>query len=247
MSLTVNLEHHLETHHASKLASKIKQVVYGSCDGVISTFAIIAASIGSGVDNKRVIILAIANVIADGLSMGFSDFISSYSEIRFINAERKKEEAEFENNREYEKEELATVYMKDGMSREDAVALVSILEQYPVIFMDHMMFKELDLTVPEDMKSIIKSALITFISFLFYGSIPIISYVIVFYAGIIDQIVNFGITCGVTVLTLFMIGAFEGHITKQNILYSGFLIALNGSIATATAFGIGYGLESIKF
>lgn len=242
---SINIEKQNDTPKISKMARKVKQIVYGGMDGVISTFAIIAASIGSDVDNKKVIILAIANVIADGLSMGFSDFISSYSERRYILAEKEKENIQYELNGDREKQQLVSIYKLDGMCEDDAIDLVNILGKYPTIFIDHIMFKELDMNIPCSLINIIKSSTVTLVSFFFYGVIPIISYVVVFFAGIKNEFINFGITCGVTVITLFGIGALEGKVTKQNMIYSGTLIAFNGSIASLAAFGIGYGLNAI--
>jgi len=50
-----------------------------------------------------VLILGIANMIADGLSMGLGDYLSSKSEIEFTKNEKKRERWEVENNIEGEK------------------------------------------------------------------------------------------------------------------------------------------------
>ena len=52
-----------------------------------------------------------------------------------------------------------------------------------------------------------------------------------------------GICAAVTIVTLFALGATQAWIIRQNMLWQGFLMAVNGSIAAAAAFGIGRGLQ----
>lgn len=71
----------------SKLGKKInprlmKAAVYGAHDGLITTFAIMAGVVGANLSSSVVIILGLANLIADGISMGFGDFIGERSERR---------------------------------------------------------------------------------------------------------------------------------------------------------------------
>lgn len=58
----------------------IAQFVYGAVDGTVTTFAVIAAAAGGGLPSKVVIIMGLANLIADGFSMGASAFLSDQSE-----------------------------------------------------------------------------------------------------------------------------------------------------------------------
>ena len=51
-------------------------LVYGANDGVITTFAIVAGVAGAGLDPRVVLILGFANLLADGFSMGASNFLS---------------------------------------------------------------------------------------------------------------------------------------------------------------------------
>ena len=60
----------------------IRAAVYGANDGIITTFAVVAGVAGASLSPNIVIILGIANMIADGLSMGLSDFLGEISEQR---------------------------------------------------------------------------------------------------------------------------------------------------------------------
>ena len=58
----------------------LKAAVYGANDGIVTTFAVVAGVAGAGLAPKIVIILGIANMIADGLAMGFGDYLGERSE-----------------------------------------------------------------------------------------------------------------------------------------------------------------------
>ncbi len=57
----------------------LPEFVYGSVDGIVTTVAVITGSIGIGLPTHIIFILGLANVFADGFSMGSSKFLSSIS------------------------------------------------------------------------------------------------------------------------------------------------------------------------
>ena len=52
------------------------QFVYGSIDGIITTFAIISGSLGGNLGRLPIVILGVSNVLADGYSMGVSSYLA---------------------------------------------------------------------------------------------------------------------------------------------------------------------------
>jgi VIT1/CCC1 family predicted Fe2+/Mn2+ transporter len=58
----------------------LPEFVYGSVDGVVTTVAIITGAIGAGLSSSIILILGLANVLADAWSMGSSEYLSSISE-----------------------------------------------------------------------------------------------------------------------------------------------------------------------
>ena len=58
--------------------------VYGATDGIITTFSIVAGSEGAEFPSKVVVILGIANLVADGLSMGVSNFLAKKAEMEAV-------------------------------------------------------------------------------------------------------------------------------------------------------------------
>jgi vacuolar iron transporter family protein len=58
----------------------MKDLVYGANDGIITTFAVVAGVSGASLGTQVAIILGVANLLADGLSMAASNFLSIRSD-----------------------------------------------------------------------------------------------------------------------------------------------------------------------
>ncbi|MFO7961833.1 MAG: VIT1/CCC1 transporter family protein [Nitriliruptoraceae bacterium] len=57
----------------------LSEGVYGSNDGLVTTFAIVAGVTGAALENSVVLILGFVSLLADGSSMAASDFLSHRS------------------------------------------------------------------------------------------------------------------------------------------------------------------------
>jgi vacuolar iron transporter family protein len=63
-----------------KIQSKyLKSAVLGASDGIVTTFAVVAGVVGAGLSTKIILILGIANMVADGLSMAIGDYLGERS------------------------------------------------------------------------------------------------------------------------------------------------------------------------
>ncbi len=58
----------------------LKAIVFGANDGIVTTFAVVAGVAGAGLSPSVIIILGIANMVADGISMAVGDFLGERSE-----------------------------------------------------------------------------------------------------------------------------------------------------------------------
>lgn len=72
----------------------LKAAVYGANDGIITTFAVVAGVVGAQLSPEIVIILGIANMVADAVSMGIGDFLGERSEQKLRQIEKKPFESE---------------------------------------------------------------------------------------------------------------------------------------------------------
>jgi len=60
----------------------LPDLVYGANDGIITTFAVVSGVVGADLAERIILILGFANLLADGFSMGASNFLArrSYAE-----------------------------------------------------------------------------------------------------------------------------------------------------------------------
>ncbi len=65
----------------SKLYLYLGEFVYGGIDGAITTFAVVAGSVGAGLDTNVIVILGFANLLADGFAMSIGAYLSANSEL----------------------------------------------------------------------------------------------------------------------------------------------------------------------
>lgn len=230
-------EAHLEHHRKSTGAKYLKSIIYGGLDGTITTFAVVAGVAGASLSSGVLLILGFANLIGDGISMAIGDYLSTKAENDYHKSERKKEEIEVKNYPQHEKKELVEIYMKKGLLRNDAVQLVRLTSKNKKVLIDTLMEEELNISKREETP--LNNAFVTFFSFLLFGLIPLISYLIHFLFP--DLIRNtLLITILLTAISLFLLGAFKVKITGKNWLKSGIETLIIGGLAAGAAYIVGY-------
>jgi VIT1/CCC1 family predicted Fe2+/Mn2+ transporter len=228
--------------HNSSQGKYIKSLIYGGLDGIITTFAVVAGVAGASLAGGIVLIMGFANLIADGLSMAIGDYLSTKAENEYNETERERETWEVEHYPEGEKHEMVELYMAKGMTEEDARSMADILAKNKETWVNVMMVEELGI-LHEDEKPL-NNALVTFFSFLVFGFIPLIAYVLsTFISGM--QGITFLLACILTGATLFVLGALKVKITGKNWFFSGLEMLIVGGITAASAFLIGMLLSGL--
>jgi len=78
-----------------KFDDYLDEAVYGANDGIITTFAVVSGAAGATLSGDTIIILGLANLIADGFSMGASSYLAirTKEEVRQANGFRKRSAA----------------------------------------------------------------------------------------------------------------------------------------------------------
>ncbi len=225
--------------HAGGLSVYIKDMVYGANDGIITTFAIVSASVGGGFSSTVILVLGIANLLADGFSMAASNFLGSRSENDLFRKEKQRELDEVERMPEKEKQEIREVFQHHNFNKEDSEKLVDLVSQNKDFWIDFMMRYELGMNIPEE-GSEWKSSGLTFISFVIAGSLPLLPFAL-FQLG--DIAFLYSIIA--TALALFMVGAARYFVTHVNWIISGLEMLFVGGIAASVSYGVGYVMSTI--
>ncbi len=81
-------QNHAVEHQKAEL---LKDIVYAASDGIVTTFAVVAAVQGGKLAAITVVVLGFANLFADGFSMAVSNYLGTESEKEFLEAEKLRE------------------------------------------------------------------------------------------------------------------------------------------------------------
>ncbi len=217
--------------------------IYGSIDGAVTTFAIVAGVVGASLPSSIILILGFANLFADGFSMAASNYQASKARNEFVQMKRKQEEWEIDNMEEQEREEIRDIYRKKGFKDELLEDVVRIITSRRKVWVDTMMKEELSLI--EDEKNPVSSSFSTFVGFNLIGLIPLIPFVIFMMMGL--EVNGDAFTYSViSVLTaFFIVGMIKGKIVKKSLFRSGIITLIIGGIAALVAYVVGYVLHFI--
>lgn len=64
----------------------LPDLVYGANDGIITTFAVVSGVVGAALSETVIVILGLANLVADGFSMGASNYLARRSNVESAEA-----------------------------------------------------------------------------------------------------------------------------------------------------------------
>lgn len=214
----------------------LSQFIYGGIDGGVTTFSVIAGAVGAGFSEKVIIILGIANLIADGFSMSVGSYLSSKAEKEKHEKYRKLEKWGVDNLPDSEREEIKEIYKSKGLTGELLERVVQAITSDKETWVNVMMKDEHNMTLDRD--SPFKKAIITFLSFLLIGSIPLVS----FLAGV-DIHKAFFISCVLTTFSFGLIGFMKAFLNQTSKIIGISETLLLGGIAASLAYFAGSLLE----
>ena len=215
--------------------------IYGSIDGAVTTFAIVAGVVGASLSPGIILILGFANLFADGFSMAAANYQASKARNEFIEMKRKQEEWEIDNLEDQEKEEIREIYSNKGFKDELLEEVVRIITSRRKVWVDTMMKEELGLI--EDKKSPLDSSISTFVGFNLIGLIPLMPFIIFIAMGIDPNSDAFVYSIIFVMSAFFLVGIIKGKIVKKSKIKSGLFTLIIGGVAAMVAYLVGYGLN----
>ena len=214
--------------------------IYGSIDGAVTTFAIVAGVVGAGLSPGIVLILGFANLFADGFSMAASNYQASKARNEFVEMKRKQEEWEIDNLEDQERDEIRDIYKAKGFKDELLEEVVRIITSKKKVWVDTMMKEELGLIENKDP---VTSSVSTFVGFNVIGLVPLIPFIVFMIMGVELNSEAFVYSTVSVMTAFFLVGVIKGKIVKKSMIRSGLNTLVIGGIAATVAYGIGYGLN----
>ncbi|MDX2246958.1 MAG: VIT1/CCC1 transporter family protein [Bacteroidia bacterium] len=234
-------QHQAEKHlNRSKYQEFLGEFVYGGIDGSVTTFAVVAGSAGANLDTSVILILGLANLLADGFSMSIGAYLSTKSGLENYEKHRRTEYQEITEIPDIEREEIREIYRAKGFEGELLEKVVDVITADKDRWVDVMMKDELGM-IPEQ-KSPLAIGAVTYLSFIVVGLVPLISYL--FYMNTNQTLSHlFSISIILTSITFAGIGFLKAVVTETSRLRGIIETLLLGGSAAAVAYFVGDVLE----
>ena len=216
----------------------LREWVYGGIDGVITTFAIVAGVVGASLSPVIVLILGLANLIADGFSMAAGSYSSTKADNDNYWRLRAREENHIENFYEGEIEETRQILKMKGFDGHELDEMVAAISKDHDTWIEWMMQEEYGLS--RSTSSPMKAAFNTFLAFSVCGSAPIIPFVFGWNDSMIYAVI-------LSAITFFSIGSLKSMWSVKPWWREGCETVIIGMFAAFLAYAIGYALKSYGF
>jgi vacuolar iron transporter family protein len=220
--------------------SYLGDFVLGAIDGCVTTFAVVAGVAGAELAPAVVIILGLANLLADGFSMAASNFLSSKSNREMVERIRRMEETHIDLVPDAEREEIRQIFAGKGFDGGLLEKIVEVITRDRRRWVDTMITEEwgLQLDAPQPWRS----GAATFAAFVLAGSVPLLPFVlpIPWTAG-----TAFAVSAAATGVTFVLVGVAKGYVVQRSPFWSGLETLLVGGGAAALAYGVGFALRAI--
>jgi VIT1/CCC1 family predicted Fe2+/Mn2+ transporter len=227
----------------SKLADQnLGEFVLGAIDGTITTFAIVAGSVGADLSAGIVVVLGIANLLADGFSMGIGVFLASRAENQRLERTRRAEERHTKQVPEGETEVVRRIFAEKGFEGEELERVVEVITSDRDRWVETMIREEHRLTT--EPKRACRAGLVTYLAFVIAGTIPLIPFFVTI-AGSKDVSGPFVWSAAFTGLAFFLVGTVKSRFVEGSWLYEGIETLAVGGFAAGVAYGIGYALRGL--
>jgi VIT1/CCC1 family predicted Fe2+/Mn2+ transporter len=216
--------------------SYLRDFVYGAIDGTVTTFAVVAGVAGAGLRASVVIILGLANLIADGFSMAASNYLGVRTERQHHARVRLQEQYQIAANPAGEREEVRQILQRKGLTGvvlEQAVdAVTSDVDRWIGVMLTD------ELGLPPQLPRAARAATTTFVAFVVTGLLPLLSFVVAFVApGVVER--PFTWSAALTGLAFILVGVAKGKLVGQPALRSGVEVLSVGGAAAGLAYVAG--------
>ena len=222
--------------------SHLRDFIYGGIDGAVTTFAVVAGVAGAGLSATVVIILGVANLVADGFSMAVGNFAATRAELQERDLARAEEEREVRDIPEGEREEIRQIFSLKGFSGEQLDRAVEVITANPKVWVDTMMVEERGYSVAREEP--VRAAAATFVAFVVVGFIPLSAFILdTVLQSVLDQ--PFVWSAVMTGIAFFVVGALKSSFVSQRWWLSGSETLVMGGAAAAIAYVIGTVLENL--
>lgn len=214
----------------------LRDWIYGGIDGSVTTFAVVSGVVGARLSPWIILVMGLANLLADGFSMAASNFLGTRAEHEDLKRLEAIEYRHVDLAPEGEREEVRQIFRSKGFAGDDLTRLVDLITSDRARWVRTMLTEEYGL--PQEVRSSWLAAITTFSAFLACGVVPLLPYLFGLENPLTVSIVLTGVV-------FFAIGSVKSRWSTAVWWRSGLSTLALGATAAGLAYGVGLWLNHL--
>ena len=207
-------EHLRDERREADLLSEVREAIFGAQDGVTSILTVVITVATATSSQYAVLVAGIAAAIAEVISMGAGEYMSSRSQREIFLAQIQKERQEVAERPHESEAEVAYMLEQEGLPETSARQAAAELARSPNVLLKTMVEKELGLIIDEG-GSPLQGALILAGAFAIAALVPIVPF---FFLPVPVALIT---AVAVSVVAMFFLGVAKSRLTLRNPVRSG--------------------------
>jgi len=225
-----------EKHKHILARDLIADSALGLSDGLITNLSFLTGFSGVISSIALIRVAGIAAMLAGSVSMFFGGLLATRSDIDLYHADSKREGYEITHEPEEERRELKNFYLEKGLTDPEAETVVNRVTSNKEKWLEDMLIHELhlhrsELGNPYRIGTVIGS------SFLVGSLVPLLPYFL-----LTEKYYSVLASLSISLLFLFLVGAWKGRIVGKSTWRSGIEMLLIGVAGSAILYAIGTAL-----
>jgi VIT1/CCC1 family predicted Fe2+/Mn2+ transporter len=220
---------HPERHRTDRIGW-LRAAVLGANDGIVSTASLIVGVAASQAPSGEILIAGVAGLVAGAMSMAAGEYVSVSSQADTEQADLERERKELATDRDFEREELAAIYVARGLDRSLARQVADQLMAHDALgahARDELGISEITTARP------VQAALASAATFALGAAIPLLTVLIAPTTVLIPVVV------ATSIALLAVLGGVGAHAGGASIFRGALRVTFWGALAMALTAGVG--------
>jgi VIT1/CCC1 family predicted Fe2+/Mn2+ transporter len=223
------IDKQVERHYGQRIGW-LRAAVLGANDGIVSTASLVVGVAAANVTRENVLIAGMAGLVAGAMSMAAGEYVSVSSQADTEAADLSRERRELETNDEFERQELATIYVQRGLEPSLARQVADQLMAHDALSAharDELGLSDMHTARP------IQAAWTSAVTFAVGAALPLILTWVTPTAFMVAAV------SGGSLLLLALLGALAARTGGANPVIGAMRVAFWGALAMAATAGVG--------
>jgi VIT1/CCC1 family predicted Fe2+/Mn2+ transporter len=220
---------HPERHRTQRIGW-LRAAVLGANDGIVSTASLVVGVAAASATTNEIVVAGVAGLVAGAMSMAAGEYVSVSSQADTEQADLERERKELADNADFERNELATIYVDRGLEPGLAKQVAEQLMAHDAL----AAHAEAELGISDtSIARPIQAAFASAGTFAIGAVIPLTTVLLTSTKHLIPVVV------GTSIVLLALLGGFGAHAGGAPVLKAAARVAFWGALAMAFTAGVG--------